>query len=167
MDLSLNNNCCDFDTHFMKRACELAYLNVEKNSGGPFGCVITDSQGYVLAEGSNCVTETNDPTAHAEIVTIRKACSVLQNYNLDGCRLYSSCEPCPMCLSAIYWSRIQHVYYCNSRRDAKNIGFDDEYIYDEIAKKNEERDLSLFQIELEDPLRAFNTWVHKKDKMLY
>lgn len=167
MDPSLNITCCDFDNHFMKRACELAYNNVVQNNGGPFGCVITDSQGYVLAEGSNCVTETNDPTAHAEIVTIRKACSILQNYNLNGCRLYSSCEPCPMCLSAIYWSRIKDVYYCNKCTDAKNIGFDDEYIYDEISKKNEERNLKLVHVELDDPLKAFSAWVNKTTKVLY
>lgn len=166
MDHSLNTRYSDIDTHFIKRACELAYLSVE-NNGGPFGCVITDSQGYVLAEGSNCVTETNDPTAHAEIVTIRKACSVVQNYNLNGCRLYSSCEPCPMCLSAIYWSRIQDVYYCNSRRDAKNIGFDDEYIYDEISKKNEERNVILIHIEVDDSLKAFDVWANLTDKIQY
>jgi tRNA(Arg) A34 adenosine deaminase TadA len=166
MDHSLNTSYCDIDKHFIKRACELACMSVEKN-GGPFGCVITDSQGYVLAEGSNCVTETNDPTAHAEMVTIRKACSVLQNYNLNGCRLYSSCEPCPMCLSAIYWSRIQHVFYCNSRRDAKNIGFDDEYIYDEISKKNEERNMILIHIEVDDSLKAFDTWANLTNKIQY
>lgn len=166
MDPSLDNSCNDYNKYFMKRACELACLGVEKN-GGPFGCVITDSQGVVLAEGHNCVTETNDPTAHAEIVTIRKACSVLQNYNLNGCTLYTSCEPCPMCLSAIYWSRIQHVYYCNSRIDAKNIGFDDEYIYDEIGKKNEERNMVMIKVEMDDPLKAFSSWTNKNTKVLY
>ena len=151
---------------FMKRACELASISVEKN-GGPFGCVITDSENYILAEGHNCVTETNDPTAHAEIVTIRKACSVLQNHNLDGCKLYTSCEPCPMCLSAIYWSRIKYVYYCNTRNDAKRIGFDDEYIYEELKKDIENREIKLVKVNIDESLNAFDAWVNKKDKSLY
>jgi tRNA(Arg) A34 adenosine deaminase TadA len=152
--------------HFMKRACELASISVEKK-GGPFGCVITDSENYILAEGHNCVTETNDPTAHAEIVTIRKACSILQNHHLDGCILYTSCEPCPMCLSAIYWSRIKYVYYCNTRNDAKRIGFDDEYIYEELKKDIENREIQLVKVNIDESLHAFDAWLNKKDKSLY
>jgi tRNA(Arg) A34 adenosine deaminase TadA len=152
--------------YFMKRACELASISVEKK-GGPFGCVITDSENYILAEGHNCVTETNDPTAHAEIVTIRKACSILQNHHLDGCILYTSCEPCPMCLSAIYWSRIKDVYYCNTRNDAKRIGFDDEYIYEELKKDIENREIQLVKVNIDESLNAFDAWVNKKDKSLY
>jgi tRNA(Arg) A34 adenosine deaminase TadA len=156
----------NMNIEFMRAAIEEGRKGMIANEGGPFGAVVV-KDGQIIGRGHNQVLLLNDPTAHAEVMAIRDACKNLNDFQLSDCELYTSCEPCPMCLSAIYWSRIQHVYYCNSRRDAKNIGFDDEYIYDEIAKKKEERDLSLFQIELEDPLRAFTTWVNKKDKMLY
>ena len=117
---------------FMKRAIEISLLSVEKGTG-PFGAVIV-KDGKIIAEGSNKVTLTNDPTAHGEIVAIREACKKLNNFNLSGCELYSSCEPCPMCLSACYWSRIDKIYYANTREDAKKIDFDDSLIYSEFQK---------------------------------
>ena len=151
---------------FMRRACELAALSVEKGCG-PFGCVITDQESNILAEGHNKVTELNDPTAHAEIVTIRKACEILETYNLSNCKLYTSCEPCPMCLSAIYWSRIKNVYYANTRSDAKKIGFDDEFIYDEIKKEINDREIKMIQITTDNTFESFDLWLNKKDKLLY
>lgn len=154
------------ETEMMKRACKLATLSVEKG-GGPFGCVITDAEGHILAEEHNQVTELNDPTAHAEIMAIRKACSILNHYDLSGCKLYSSCEPCPMCLSAIYWARIKDVSYGNTRNDAKNIGFDDEYIYNELKKEIEERNVKLKKVNSCNLLDSFHLWLNKKDKLLY
>ena len=151
---------------FMKKACKLAEKSVEKK-GGPFGCVIVDKDDYIIAEGDNCVTENNDPTAHAEMVTLRKACSVLNNYNLKGCKLYSSSEPCSMCLSAIYWARIDKVYYGNSVQEAKEIGFDDDFIYEEIKKKKEERKIEMKRIEIEESSNAFNEWKKKESKKEY
>ena len=119
----MNNN-----KKFMRRAIELS-INSIKSNGGPFGCVIVKNN-KIIAEGSNEVTNTNDPTAHAEIVTIRKACKSLNNFNLEGTEMYTSCEPCPMCLSAIYWSHIDNIYFGNTRKDAASIGFDDNYIYE-------------------------------------
>jgi len=118
---------------FMKMAIELSIESVNKN-GGPFGCVIVKNN-KVIAKGSNKVTSTNDPTAHGEIVAIREACKKLNNFNLNGSELYSTCEPCPMCLSAIYWARISKIYYANTREDAQKIDFDDSLIYSEFKKK--------------------------------
>jgi tRNA(Arg) A34 adenosine deaminase TadA len=154
------------ETEMMKRACKLATLSVEKGCG-PFGCVITDAEGHILAEEHNQVTELNDPTAHAEIMAIRKACAILNHYDLSGCKLYSSCEPCPMCLSAIYWARIKDVSYGNTRNDAKNIGFDDEYIYSELKKEIEERNVKLKKVNSCNLLESFHLWLNKKDKLLY
>ena len=119
---------------FMKRAIELSIESVNKG-GGPFGCVIVKDR-KIVSEGSNKVTSTNDPTAHGEIVAIREACRKLNNFNLNGYELYSTCEPCPMCLSAIYWARIDKIYYANTREDAQKIDFDDSLIYSEFKKKN-------------------------------
>ena len=124
--MTANNN-------FMLRAIELS-INSANNSGGPFGCVIVKDN-KVIAEGSNKVTSSNDPTAHAEIVAIREACQKLQKFNLTGCDLYACCEPCPMCLSAIYWAHIDNIFYANTRNDAKKINFDDSLIYSEFSKK--------------------------------
>lgn len=166
-DVLNSNKNISIKTVFMKRACELASISVQQKNGGPFGCVITDSEDYILAEGYNRVTETNDPTAHAEIIAIRNTCQILQKHHLDGCKLYTSCEPCPMCLSAIYWSNIKEVYYCNSREDAKNIGFNDEFIYDEISKDKEERMVKLVKVNVDDSLDSFHLWKNKQDKILY
>ena len=156
----------EIEKQMMKRACDLATLSVEKGCG-PFGCIITDSEDNLLAEGHNQVTQTNDPTAHAEIVAIRKACGLLETYDLSTCKLYSSCEPCPMCLSAIYWARIKDISYGNTRTDAKNIGFDDEYIYDELKKDISERNVKLKKVDSSHSLESFDLWLNKKDKLFY
>ena len=151
--------------NFMLRAIELS-INSVKKDGGPFGCVITKN-GTIISEGSNRVTSSNDPTAHAEIVAIREACKKLNTFNLSGCDLYSSCEPCPMCLSAIYWSHIDNIFYANNRNDAKKINFDDSLIYSEIPKKNEDRKIPIKQMLRDEALRAFELWDKKIDKIEY
>ena len=150
----------------INRACKLSTFSVN-NGGGPFGCVVTDPSYTILSEGHNQVTSLNDPTAHAEIMAIRKACKKLNTFDLSNCLLFTSCEPCPMCLSAIYWSRIETVFYSNTRNDAKNIGFDDEFIYDEMKKNNEERKIKLTKINSPIALNSFNIWANKKYKKLY
>ena len=150
---------------FMKRAIELSIKSV--NSGtGPFGAVLVkDNQ--IIAEGFNKVTTSNDPTSHAEIVAIRMACKVLNNFNLEGCDLYTTCEPCPMCLSAIYWSHVDSIYYANTRMDAKNIDFDDSLIYLEIGKEINERKIKMTQMNRDEALEAFKIWQSKEDKIKY
>ena len=150
---------------FMLKAIELSVKSASSD-GGPFGCVIV-KDGKIIAEGSNKVTSTNDPTAHGEIVAIREACRKLNTFNLSECELYSSCEPCPMCLSAIYWSRINIVYYANNRDDAKNIDFDDSMIYSEINKKVGERKIKMKQIMREEALKAFKIWSENSEKIKY
>lgn len=150
----------------MKKAFDYALLSLERG-GGPFGCVICDSNNNIIGKGHNMVTIHNDPTQHAEIVAIRDACHNTNNFDLSGCTVYTSCEPCPMCLGAIYWAKIDKIYYCNTRNDAKNIGFDDEFIYEEISKPIEERKIKMKKVDLENQLQAFNLWKDTKDKMLY
>jgi len=150
---------------FMMRAIELS-IESAKSKGGPFGCVIVKNN-KIIAEGSNKVTTNNDPTAHGEIVAIRDACKKLRAFNLSGCDLYSSCEPCPMCLSAIYWSRIKNIYYANTRIDAKNIDFDDSFIYSEINKDLENRKIKMHQMHRDEALEAFKIWENKEDKTKY
>ena len=150
---------------FMMRAIELS-IESAKSKGGPFGCVIVKNN-KIIAEGSNKVTMNNDPTAHGEIVAIRAACQKLNTFNLSGCDLYSSCEPCPMCLSAMYWSRIENIFYANTRIDAKNIDFDDSFIYSEINKNLENRKIKMHQIHRDEALEAFKIWENKEDKIKY
>ena len=150
---------------FMKRAIELSIESVNK-SGGPFGSVIVKDN-KIIAEGSNKVTFSNDPTAHGEIVAIREACKKLKNFNLSGCELYSTCEPCPMCLSAIYWARIEKIYYANTREDAQKIDFDDSLIYTELQKNIDKRKISMIQMMRNEALKAFELWDKKKDKIKY
>ena len=150
---------------FMLKAIELSIKSAE-TVGGPFGCVIVKDN-KIISEGSNKVTSTNDPTAHGEIVAIRDACLKLNTFNLSGCELYSSCEPCPMCLSAIYWSHIEKIFYANSRNDAKNIDFDDSFIYSEINKKIEDRKIQMTQMLRDEALKAFKIWDNKVDKIKY
>ena len=149
----------------MKRAIELSE-NSANGTGGPFGSVIVKDE-KIIAEASNEVTFKNDPTAHAEIVAIRKACKKLNRFNLSGCDIYTSCEPCPMCLSAIYWSHINNIYYANTREDAKKINFDDSMIYSEFSKKIEDRKIPIKQMLREEALKAFEIWDKKKDKIEY
>ena len=150
---------------FMLRAIELS-ISSANGSGGPFGCVIVKDD-KIISEGSNKVTFSNDPTAHAEIVAIRDACKKLNIFNLSGCDLYSSCEPCPMCLSAIYWSHVDNIFYANTREDAKKINFDDSLIYSEILKKNEDRKIPIKQMLRNEALKAFEIWDKKTDKIEY
>ncbi len=150
---------------FMIKAIELSIKSAE-TIGGPFGCVIVKDN-KIISEGSNKVTLTNDPTAHGEIVAIREACLKLNTFNLSGCELHSSCEPCPMCLSAIYWSHIDKIFYANTRNDAKNIDFDDSFIYSEINKKIEDRKIQMTQMHRDEALKAFKIWDNKVDKIKY
>ena len=153
------------DKNFMQLAIELS-LNSVKNHGGPFGAVIVKG-GSIIAKASNRVTLNNDPTAHAEINAIRAACSALKTFDLSGCVLYTSCEPCPMCLGAIYWARIDKIFYANSRTDAKNIGFDDSFIYDELEKPLAKRSIPATQIMQSEAMQAFEEWKQKVDKIAY
>ena len=150
---------------FMKRAIELSIKSV--NSGtGPFGALIVKDN-KVISEGFNTVTLAKDPTSHAEIVAIRKACKVLNNFSLEGYDLYTTCEPCPMCLSAIYWSHVDNIYYGNTRMDAKNIDFDDSLIYSEIKKEINDRKIKMRQMNRDEALEAFKIWQNKEDKIKY
>ena len=150
---------------FMERAIELSIESL-KNGGGPFGSIIVKDN-KIIAEGVNRVTASKDPTAHGEIVAIREACKKLNDFNLKGCELYSNCEPCPMCLSAIYWARIDKIYYANTREDAQKIDFDDSFIYSEFHKKINERKIPMFQMMRNEALKAFELWDNKKDKIKY
>ena len=150
---------------FMKRAIELSIQNI-KNNGGPFGCIIV-KENKIIAEGINRVTFNNDPTAHAEIIAIRNACKKLNTFNLEKCELYTSCEPCPMCLSAIYWSHIDKIYYGNSRLDASKIVFDDDFIYNELNKDLSSRKIQMKQISQKEAKKAFLDWDKKIDKVEY
>ena len=150
---------------YMQRAIELSIESVN-NGGGPFGSIIV-MDNRIVAEGSNKVTSTNDPTAHGDIVAIRHACKNLNNFNLSGCELYSTCEPCPMCLSAIYWSRIDKIYYANTREDARKINFDDSLIYSELKKNINERKIPMIQMMRSEALKAFDLWDKKEDKVKY
>ena len=149
----------------MLRAIELSMISL-KEDGGPFGCVIVKNN-EIISEGFNEVTNKNDPTAHAEIVAIRNACKKLNTFNLKGTQMFTSCEPCPMCLSAIYWSHIDKIYYGNNRKDAAKIGFDDSYIYDELSINLNKRKIPLEQINEKEAIKAFEEWEVKTDKTLY
>ena len=149
----------------MLRAIELSMISL-KEDGGPFGCVIVKNN-EIISEGFNEVTNKNDPTAHAEIVAIRSACNKLNTFNLKGTQMFTSCEPCPMCLSAIYWSHIDKIYYGNNRKDAAKIGFDDSYIYDELLLDLNKRKIPLEQINEKEAIKAFEEWEAKTDKTTY
>ena len=150
---------------FMKRAIELSVENVNKG-GGPFASVIVKDN-KIIAEGSNKVTLSNDPTAHGEIVAIREACKKINNFSLNSTELYSTCEPCPMCLSAIYWARINKIYYANTRDDAQKIDFDDSLIYTELKKNIDQRKILMIQMMRDEALKAFELWNKKLDKVKY
>ncbi|CAN5368597.1 nucleoside deaminase [soil metagenome] len=156
----------DQDKQFMTRAIELARNGIESNSGGPFGCVVVKN-GEIIGEGNNRVTSTNDPTAHAEVVAIRNACEKLNAFQLDGCSIYTSCEPCPMCLGAIYWARPSQVFYACTRQDAAAVGFDDDFIYDELAKPNEDRERVMISLLRDEGVALFHEWAEKPDKVEY
>ena len=149
----------------MRKAIELSIMNV-KNGGGPFGAVIA-KDGEIVAEGINKVTSNCDPTAHAEVNAIRAACSKLGTFNLSGYEIYTSCEPCPMCSGAIYWARLDRMYYGNNKTDARNIGFDDSFIYDEIELKPQDRKLPSEILLHQEAIKAFEAWTAKMDKIEY
>lgn len=154
------------DNYFMQRAIKLAEKGMNSHSGGPFGAVIVKDD-KIIAEGYNKVTSTNDPTAHAEIVVIRKACKKLKSFQLEGCTIYTSCEPCPMCLGAIYWARPKAVFFACNRQDAANINFDDQFIYDEFEKKMDDRQIKFNQLMRKEALFVFKEWKDKKDITKY
>ena len=150
---------------FMMKAIELSIKSVN-NGTGPFGAVIVKNN-KIISEGFNTVTLSNDPTSHAEIVAIRAACKELSNFSLEDCDLYTTCEPCPMCLSAIYWARINKIYYANTRSDAKKIDFSDAMIYEELNKTINERKIPMHQMMREEAIKAFELWDKKTDKVKY
>lgn len=154
------------DINFMNRAIELARQGMQRGQGGPFGCVIV-RDGEILAERSNSVLSENDPTAHAEIVAIRIATKKLNTFQLDGCEVYTSCEPCPMCIGAIYWSRPDKVYFAATRDDAAAAGFDDEFIYRELNVDLEDRKIPMINSGRENALPAFKEWLDSEDKIVY
>jgi guanine deaminase len=151
---------------FMARAIQLAIENVRSGKGGPFGAVVA-KDGSLVAEGVNQVTLTNDPTAHAEVLAIRRACQKLGLFELKGCDLYTSCEPCPMCLGAIYWARVPRVYFGTIAADATKIGFDDSAIYHEIAQPHSQRKIPMIQMMREEALAAFRVWEETPAKIPY
>lgn len=153
------------DRRFMKMACDLASENIDRG-GGPFGAVIV-KDGEVIAAAGNSVTLDNDPTAHAEVNAIRKACSLTRNFKLDGCVVYSSCEPCPMCLSALYWAGVSRIYYGNTAADADRISFGDDFIYKEIERPHLERAIPCIHMEGTTAIDSFNKWAAKEDKIEY
>jgi guanine deaminase len=150
----------------MRRAIELSVRNVHSGNGGPFGAVVV-KDGEIIGEGANQVLATNDPSAHAEVIAIRAACLKLKTFQLTDCEIYTSCEPCPMCMGLIYWARPKSVYYANTAADAAQIGFDDAFIYRELARANSERSIQMQQILREEALAAFDAWQKKPDKIPY
>lgn len=151
---------------FMQKAAELAQRGVATGEGGPFGALVV-CDGVVIAEGWNRVTSTNDPTAHAEIVAIRAACQALGRFDLRGCEVYTSCEPCPMCLAALYWARVDRVWFANSRADAAAIGFDDDLLYREIPLPLDQRSLPIVHLPSQAAADSFRAWIDKPDRVPY
>ena len=151
---------------FMQQAIQLATDNVTSGRGGPFGCVVV-KDGKLIATGANQVTASNDPTAHAEITAIRNACTALGTFVLDGCDVYTSCEPCPMCLAALYWSRCRAIYYGNDAADAARAGFDDSFLYDEVKKPLAERKIPIVNLLPEEAWASFQAWLDSSFKVTY
>ena len=154
------------DAELMQRALELARQGMLGGKGGPFGCVVA-RKGVIIGEGCNEVTSTNDPTAHAEIVAIRNACGAINDFQLQGCRIYTTCEPCPMCLGAIYWSRPEKLFFAGTRQDAADAGFDDEMIYEEVALPPADRRLETVNLMREGSLALFTEWIDLPEKITY
>lgn len=155
-----------FDKKFMLEAIKMASDNVKSGNGGPFGAVIVKN-GVIIGRGVNSVTTNNDPTAHAEVLAIRDACKNLGSFQIDDCDIYTSCEPCPMCLGAIYWARPRKIYFANTKKDAANIGFDDSFIYDEIPLSYDKRSIPTIQAMNSEALESFMLWKNKIDKIEY
>jgi len=154
------------DQSFMARAIELSIENVRSDRGGPFGAVIV-KDGSIIAEGTNQVTSTHDPTAHAEVIAIRQACRNLSVFQLYRCEIYTSCEPCPMCLGAIYWAHLSRIYFATHAADASTVGFDDSLIYREIAQPYSKRQIPMIQMMREEALAALRAWDEKPNKITY
>jgi len=150
----------------MRRAIELALEGVRANQGGPFGAVVV-REGAVIGEGCNRVIASNDPTAHAEIVALRAACAKLGSFQLRGCELYTTCEPCPMCLGAAFWARVDRVHYACESADARRAGFDDQALYEELARAHAERTLPIQQLMRDEALATFQAWIDKPDRVAY
>ncbi len=151
---------------FMRRAIALSRQKMQENCGGPFGAVIV-KDGKVIGEGWNQVTSSHDPTAHAEVVAIRNACKILNDFSLKDCEIYTSCEPCPMCLAAIYWARLERIYYANTRQDAAAIGFDDDFLYREVPLPINKRSKETRRVLSEEARAVFDEWHKKADKVQY
>jgi tRNA(Arg) A34 adenosine deaminase TadA len=151
---------------FMKEAVLLSQKGLQNNEGGPFGCVIVKDN-EIIGRGNNKVTSSSDPTAHAEIIAIREACKNLGTFQLNDCEIYTSCEPCPMCLGAIYWARIKTIYFANSREDAAAVGFDDSMIYDEMNADLKSRKIPMINIADEEAKKVFDIWLDKKNRIIY
>jgi guanine deaminase len=158
--------CTTKQSEFMQEAINLSIENVKSGKGGPFGAVIV-KDGKIIARGANGVTSTNDPTAHAEVVAIRNACAALGTFQLDGCEIYTSCEPCPMCLGAIYWARPDKMYFANTKKDAADILFDDQFIYEELELAFGNRKLVTVQLMRDEALEAFKLWSDSISKIEY
>lgn len=157
----------DLDRSLMARAVALSREHMEKGAGGPFGALIADAGGRIVSEGWNCVTSNNDPTAHAEMVAIRRACQSLGRFDLAGHVIYSSCEPCPMCLAAVYWARLDRLVFANGRDEAASIGFDDAFLYAEIPKPLGERAIPTEQQSSPEAAAVFADWLKKPDRVEY
>lgn len=151
---------------FMKEAITLSLENIRNGRGGPFAALIV-KDGKVIARGTNLVTSTNDPTAHAEIVAIREACKALGTFQLEGCELYTTCEPCPMCMGAIYWARPTRVFFANTKEDAAKAGFDDSLIYEELVRTLDRRKIPMVQVMRDEAFAVFEEWEKKGDKIRY
>jgi len=162
----INDINCEENEIFMQRAVELSEIGMESGEGGPFGAIIVNNN-RIVGEGFNQVTGLNDPTAHAEIIAIREACQNLNTFDLSGCSIYTSCEPCPMCLAAVYWANIDEIYYANTKEDAASIGFKDNFIYNEFNRPLKSRKKKIYRIDNKKAKNAFENWVKKQDKVEY
>lgn len=151
---------------FMQEAIRLSRLHMDAGHGGPFGCIVV-KEGVIVGSGWNSVLSLNDPTAHAEVMAIRNACKHLNDYQLSGCDLYTSCEPCPMCMGAIYWSRPDRVFYANNRQDAANCGFDDSFIYDELILPVTQRSIPMLEMDKSEAIKVFARWMEQPDRERY
>jgi len=151
---------------YMQAAIAESKRGMDNNEGGPFGAVIV-KDGKIIGKGNNRVTSSNDPTAHAEVTAIRDACKRIENFELDGCEIYTSCEPCPMCLAAIYWARIDCIYYANTKQDAADIEFDDDFFYQELDKPIDKRSIPMKQMMRSEAIEVFTAWINKVDKIPY
>ena len=160
------NTTKERDRKFLERAIELSKLGMQSGNGGPFGCIVVQGD-EIVGEGNNMVTSSNDPTAHAEVVAIRNACEKLGTYQLTDCEIYTSCEPCPMCLGAIYWARPKKIYFALDQKDAQDAGFDDSFIYEEIPLAIKERKIPMIPFGRNEAIVAFEEWIDKLDKTAY